>query len=160
GSCGTVAYDHASGTAFPVGDTTVTANATRRDGGTASCSFHVVVNDTQPPALGTPSATPNSLWPPNHTMQDIAISYASSDNCSVACVVSDITSNEPINGTGDGDTAPDWQFVDATHIKVRAERAGNGNGRIYTATVTCTDPANNSTSRTTQVLVAHDKGRK
>ena len=27
-----------------------------------------------------------------------------------------VTSNEPINGLGDGDTAPDWQVIDAHHL--------------------------------------------
>jgi hypothetical protein len=52
------------------------------------------------------------------------------------CSVS-VTSNEPVNGTGDGDTSPDWVVVDSHHVQLRAERAGNGNGRIYTINVTC-----------------------
>ena len=47
-----------------------------------------------------------------------------------------ISSNEPVDGTGDGDTSPDWEVIDAHHVLLRAERAGNGSGRIYTITVT------------------------
>ncbi len=57
---------------------------------------------------------------------------SSTSVCSVA-----VTSNEPVNGTGDGDTSPDWVIVDSHHVQLRAERAGNGNGRVYTINVTC-----------------------
>ena len=43
-----------------------------------------------------------------------------------------------MDGTGDGDTSPDWEVIDAHHVLLRAERAGNGSGRIYTITVTVT----------------------
>jgi len=38
-----------SGSVFPVGTTTVTCTATDGSGATASCSFNVTVNDTEPP---------------------------------------------------------------------------------------------------------------
>ena len=39
----TITYDHASGSVFPVGTTTVTATATDAAGNHSSCSFHVTV---------------------------------------------------------------------------------------------------------------------
>jgi hypothetical protein len=60
------------------------------------------------------------------------LTTSSTSVCSVA-----VTSNEPVNGTGDGDTSPDWVIVDSHHVQLRAERAGNGNGRVYTINVTC-----------------------
>jgi hypothetical protein len=41
----------ASGSAFAVGTTTVTCTATDGSGNTATCSFTITVNDTQPPGL-------------------------------------------------------------------------------------------------------------
>jgi hypothetical protein len=159
GSCGSLTYSVASGSTFPVGTTTVVATATRADGGNAACSFDVTVNDTQPPAPGPVTASPRMLWPPNHTMRNVSVDYNPTDNCpGVSCVVSGVTSNEPVNGTGDGDTAPDWEIVDAHHVRLRAERAGTGSGRIYTITVTCTDASGNTASRTTEVVVAHNIG--
>jgi hypothetical protein len=64
-----------------------------------------------------------------------------------------VSSNEPDNGIGDGDTAPDWIIVDAHHVQLRAERAGTGEGRIYTITITSTDSAGNSSIQTTQVVI-------
>jgi hypothetical protein len=89
-------------------------------------------------------------------MQDVTANYTATDNCPGSNCVLSVTSNEPVNGTGDGDTSPDWEIVDATHVRLRAERAGTGNGRIYTITVTCTDPAGNATVKTTTVVVAHN----
>lgn len=113
----------------------------------------VTIIDNTPPAITTEPASPAALWPPNHTMRDVLVNYTVVDNCSSTCTLS-VTSNEPVNGTGDGDTAPDWEIVDAHHVRLRAERAAIGNGRTYTITVTCTDSAGNSTSKDVAVFVS------
>ena len=65
-----------------------------------------------------------------------------------------VTSNEPINGTGDGNTAIDWLVVDAHHVQLRAERAGTGSGRIYTIAVTVhRSPSATRTTKQTTVTV-------
>jgi hypothetical protein len=76
----------------------------------------------------------------------------------VGCVLT-VASNEPVNGLGDGDTAPDWQVIDPHHLLLRSERSGKGNGRIYTITVTCTDPAGNTVVRTTTVKVPKNQAK-
>ena len=113
--------------------------------------------DPTPPSINGLSADPASLWPKNHKMRDVTINYTATDGCAgVNCQITDITSNEPINGTADGDTAPDWEFVDEHHVRLRAESAGGSIGRIYTITVTCTDAAGNSTTKTIEVHVGHN----
>jgi hypothetical protein len=68
-----------------------------------------------------------------------------------------VSSNEPVNGTGDGNTSPDWEVIDAHHVRLRAERAGNGDGRTYTISITCTNDTNGlSSTKTVTVLVPHD----
>jgi hypothetical protein len=47
-----------------------------------------------------------------------------------------------------------------TSFKVRAIRAGNGLGRIYTITYRATDHAGNTTEHTITIEVPHDKGNK
>jgi hypothetical protein len=47
GTCGTISCAPASGSAFPLGTTPVTCNATSGD----SCGFNVTVLDTQPPSI-------------------------------------------------------------------------------------------------------------
>jgi hypothetical protein len=55
-----------------------------------------------------------------------------------------------------------YEVADPPNLKsaisnlLRAERAGTGDGRIYTVTVTCTDASGNSTSKTTDVFVTHN----
>ncbi len=51
----TVTYSHASGSAFPVGETEVTAAATDVAGNTGTCTFLVTVRDTTKPTLTCPA---------------------------------------------------------------------------------------------------------
>jgi hypothetical protein len=148
-SCSTVTCTPPTLSFFPVGSTTVTCS----DSTGGSCSFTVTVNDTEPPTVTGVSANPAVLWPPNHRLVPVTINYATTDNCGpVTCTLS-VTSNEPINSTDDGDTAPDWIIEDAHHVKLRAERSGIGTGRVYTITITCTDGAGNSSIKTVSVTV-------
>jgi len=96
------------------------------------------------------------LWPPNHKMVNVTVSYQEQSACPVTCTLS-VTSNEPVNGTGDGDTGPDWEVIDAHHVRLRAERSGGGSGRIYTITITCTDSQGNTSTATTTVSVPHSR---
>ncbi len=154
GNCGgVVTSNHPSGETFPVGTTTVTLTDTKLDGSTATCQFTIRVNDTEFPVVSNPTTSPNSLWPPNHQMIEVTVNYTATDNCQGLNCVLTVTSNEPINGLGDGDTAPDWQIVDAHHVLLRSERSGKGKGRTYTITTTCTDASGNVTTKTSTVFV-------
>jgi hypothetical protein len=89
-------------------------------------------------------------------MVPITVNYTATDNCLVNCVLT-VTSNEPINGLGDGDTAPDWVVIDAHHLLLRSERSGKDSDRVYTITVTCTDASGNQVVRTVTVTVPHSR---
>ncbi len=152
----TIDYSPNAKTSFPVGTTTVTATATNSEG-TDSCTFTVTVIDNEVPVVSSATASPNTLWPPNHQMENVTVNYTATDNCpNLNCSLT-VASNEPINGLGDGDTAPDWVVVDDHHLQLRSERSGKGNGRIYTITVTCTDASGNATLKTTTVVVPKNK---
>lgn len=159
GNCGTVTASPASGSFFPVGTTIVVVTGQRLDGSFDTCSFNVVVNDSESPVVSAATVDKSTLWPPNHNMVPVAVNYTATDNCSVACTLS-VTSNEPIDGLGDGDTAPDWVIVDAHNVMLRSERSGKGSGRIYTITVTCADPAGNTVTRTATVQVPRNQSGK
>jgi hypothetical protein len=49
-----------------------------------------------------------------------------------------------------------WRVVDVTHVELRAERNGDGKGRIYSITSTCMDAAGNAATGTITVTVPHD----
>jgi uncharacterized repeat protein (TIGR01451 family) len=114
------------------------------------------------PTITNATADPSVLWPPNHRMVNVTVSYDVTDNCPLppgSCTL-DVTSNEPVLGRGSGHTSPDWIVLDDHHVLLRAERAGNGNGRIYTITITCTDSGGNSSTENVEVTVPHDRGRR
>ena len=140
---------------FALGTTAVTWTVNDTHGHSATATQNVTVVDHAAPSMSSVTAAPASLWPPNHSMIDVVVNYAASDNCgAVACVMT-IMSNEPQNGLGDGDASPDWQIVDAHHVRLRAERSGTGSGRIYTITVVCGDGTGNQTTRSAMVTVKH-----
>lgn len=72
------------------------------------------------------------LWPPNHTLVGIdIIGITDDDGIPAAIVITGITQDEPVDGLGDGDTAPDGAGVGTSTAWVRAERSGPENGRVY-----------------------------
>lgn len=120
----------------------------------------VIVDDT-PPTIDV-ELDPDSLWPPNHKMVPIEADVTVDDNCpGVQFALTSVTSDEPDNGAGDGNTVNDIQ--DATigtpdaAFSLRSERAGGGDGRIYTVSYTATDGSENETEDSATVTVAHNK---
>ena len=131
--------------------------------GIASTAVHTsnpCDHDTLPPTISGAAVSPGTLWSPNHKWWTVRVSYALSDNCGPVTSRLVVSSNEPINGLGDGNTSPDWEVVDAHTVRLRAERAGVGDGRIYTITIIARDAAGNETTQTVQVTVVHDQGKK
>jgi hypothetical protein len=99
------------------------------------------------------------LWPPNHKLVNETVNYLVTDNCPLppnSCTLT-VTSNEPVNGQGDGNTSPDLIILGAHHVQLRAERSGQGNGRIYTIGVTCVDSGGGSSHQQVEVNVPHDQ---
>ncbi len=145
---------------YPVGVTAIQWTATDGGNNSLSCTQSITVNDVEPPAITGLAANPSTLWPPNHKMIAVTVPYAVTDNCdgpaAISCALA-VASNEPVDGTGDGDTEPDWEIQDAHHVRLRAERSGGGTGRIYTITATCTDSKGNASSRSVPVTVAHNQ---
>jgi len=152
----TVTSSPASGSFFPVGVTTVTSTATDSSGNKTTCSFMITVTDNEPPVISDMGANPNVLWPPNHKWHDVTVNYTSTDNCGVVTCGLAVTSNQPANGHGDGNTSSDWQVVDNHHVRIRAERSGSAGQRIYTITVTCADQYGNTSNSAATVRVPHN----
>jgi hypothetical protein len=105
-----------------------------------------------PPVISTPTASPNSLWPPNNKFVNVTISYDTS--ASVCPVTSEltVTSNETSSDA-------EWIIVDAHHVQLLSQRDGNGTGRTYTITITTTDIVGEVTTNTATVVVPHDQGK-
>jgi hypothetical protein len=113
--------------------------------------------DRTPPALSGMPAADCVLWPPDHRMVQIA-SIAAADSLSGPAgePAITVTSNEPDAGLGNDDLVPDVT-IEGGNVQVRAERAGNGPGRIYSITATSTDLAGNTTTAASTCIVPHDR---
>jgi probable HAF family extracellular repeat protein len=116
----------------------------------------------RPPDCSVVSATPNQLWPPNHQLIEVALSGATdADGNTLAVTITGVTQDEPVNGAGDGSTAPDAGFSfasSADRVQLRKERAGGGDGRVYRIAFTADDGAGGVCSGVAVVGVPHSKG--
>jgi hypothetical protein len=74
--------------------------------------------------------------------------------------ITGVTQNEPVNGTGDGDTGPDAAWVSGVRDKVqlRAERSGTGAGRLYRVAYSV-DGKDGKCDGAVFVSVPHDQGK-
>jgi len=148
----------ASGSTFEVGATTeVVCTATDSSFNETTKSFFVtVLADTTPPDVLRISATPGILSPPNHEMVAVTIVVEATDDQDpnpTSQIVS-VTSNQPIDGTGDGDQSPDWEITGPLTLNLRAERA-SGEDRVYTITVVTSDATGNTTTSTVTVTATN-----
>jgi len=120
-----------------------------------------IVDSTVPTLAPVPNKT--ILWPPNHKMVEISIEANATDNFGNVTISATISSNEPDDGLGDGDKAPDWTepVIDQNNgiitFQLRAERSGLGNGRVYSIHIKATDESNNSSNAEVEIVVPHDK---
>lgn len=157
---GTVTCTPASGSTFALNaTTTVTCTATNAIG-TVSASFTITVLDRTAPVITSATASPDSLWPPDHKMVPVTITVVSTDagDPSPSCTIIDVASNQPENGGGDGDTSPDWTVTGPLTVDLRAERTGNTD-RIYKIWVQCVDASGNSATAKVEVRVPQSKRR-
>lgn len=150
-------------TTYPLGTTTVTATATDASNNSATDSVAIKVVDTTKPTYTLGGLCNATLWPPNHKLTSLAKLSAVRDivDTSVAVAVT-VTSNQPINGPGDGNTDPDWNVVNTNgswEVFVRPERTGTlSTPRNYTVTFTMTDDSGNVNTAVCNAVVPHDQG--
>lgn len=118
-----------------------------------------VVLDTTPPVISSVAASPNVLWPPNHQMVPVSITATAVDaiDPNPVCAIASVASSEAPDLNGSGNTSTDWSQTGGLTLELRAERAGNGPGRVYTVTVQCTDGSGNSSTATVDVTVPHNQ---
>ena len=149
-----------------VGIYSVTYGAQDSAGNQATPVVRVVtVSDTSPPVLTVTSS--GTLWPPEHEYIAVPVSTlvsAATDTCDSgvgvgSVVITKVSSDEADNGNGDGNTIDDIVIApDCRSVQLRAERAGNLNGRFYVVTLRVTDASGNATTKTVNMIVPLDDG--
>jgi len=114
-------------------------------------TFQII--DAAPPVISSVTPSQTSIWPPNKRMVAVSFAVNATDNVDPAppCEVTGIASNE---GTG-----ADWEIAGPLTVTLRADRAGNGSGRVYVITVRCADASGNASTATATVAVPHDQGK-
>ena len=150
---------------YQLGETIVTLSVADSTGESDQCTATITVLDTTPPAI-TVNPVETEIWPPNHKyiifeLSDLVLSV--DDNCEGLSVenvnITKVTSDEPENSTGDGNTLDDIVISnDCKSIELRSERKGSGNGRVYTIYFELDDGNDNVDSATYRILVPHNTG--
>ena len=121
----------------------------------------ITITDSGAPELNV-TLVPDHLWPPNHRLVEITAVIDASDCTGIESIeLVSITSNEPDHGPGHGNTRNDIQganlLTDDRSFYLRAERSGQGGGRIYTITYRAVDVTGLATETSAEVVVAHDQ---
>lgn len=149
---------------LPLGDHLLTLVVDDGRGATDSDEVVVSVVDSTPPSISM-ILKKTTLKSRNHKMVLVARNVSASDLCCDVSLEIDVSSDESVNGEGDGNTDPDWiikQNDDGSYnIWLRAERSGKGDGRTYTITATAEDCAGNVSTEVAEVDVPkNSKGKK
>ncbi|HSN85131.1 MAG TPA: hypothetical protein VL025_00170, partial [Thermoanaerobaculia bacterium] len=110
----------------------------------------------RPPDCSAAAAIPATLWPPNGRMVPVAIQGVTDlDGDPVTHRVTAIHQDEPLSKKGQ----PDASGLGTATPRLRAARAGSGDGRVYHIAFEATDPAGAACSGAVTVCVPHDQGK-
>jgi predicted extracellular nuclease len=104
----------------------------------------VGLNLNAPPDCAAAYASEEILWPPNHRTHRVDVEGVTDpDGDLVTVTVTSVFQDEPLLGRGSGWTGPDAWILDGG-ARLRAERDGHGNGRVYYLEFTAEDGQGNS----------------
>jgi hypothetical protein len=143
---------------FPLGVTTITYTAISAAGRTKTATQTVTIIDNNKPVFTSNlSANTVIVWPADHKLKNVALTYTTTDNCGTVTNNIIVTSTDPITGVSDGDKSPDWIVSNDHLVQLRAERGNGKEARVYTITVTPVDRSGNvGTPQSINVYVAHN----
>ena len=124
--------------------------------GSASSQVNVA---TVPPEVAC-SVDLDLLWPPNHDLVDVGLSFVVDDQDPDPVIQVFVFSNEDDEEpTGSGNHSPDSKD-DGEILQLRSERRGDSDGRVYIIVVIATDAAGNVGFDCCTVVVPHSKSKK
>lgn len=118
----------------------------------------VVPAQNAPPDCSQAQPSLTTLGSPNHKMVEVSIlGVTDADGDPITIRIDQVMQDEATNGRGDGDSCPDAEGIGTSTAKLRAERSGTGNGRVYTIFFTATDGKGGSCTGSVKVCVPRDK---
>jgi uncharacterized repeat protein (TIGR01451 family) len=142
---------------------TATISSATFDSNQSNNTATTTATASNPPAIITLNPA-ISLWPPNHKYHTVTVAQmvqSVRDNCPISIddvVIEMVTSDEPDDAIGDGNTINDIVIGDdCRSVQLRAERAGPGDGRVYTVTLRVRDSAGAVTRAYFEVSVPHSQ---
>jgi uncharacterized repeat protein (TIGR01451 family) len=139
-----------------------TINGAEPGTGPTTVSETTVTCTNQPPDITDAHPSIDCIWPPNHKFVDITIEGVTDpDGDIITITITGITSDEPtssIDGAGGTKKAPDADpnCIGTSTARVRAERSGTGNGRVYEITFIASDGNGGEIEGSVKVCVPHD----
>ncbi|MBI3272842.1 MAG: HYR domain-containing protein [Planctomycetes bacterium] len=147
-----------TGTTFEHGLTVVTWTAKDDSGNSASCEQMVLVVDQEAPKVSCSVAT-SVLWPPNHDLAGVGLAAGATDNCtaSPALATHVFADENDEEATGDGAHSPDAKDPASGSLRLRAERKGNADGRVYLILTVASDEDGNVGFHACTVVVPHSQ---
>ncbi|MFL6255926.1 MAG: Ig-like domain-containing protein [Pyrinomonadaceae bacterium] len=122
-------------------------------------TVNITVHDTVPPVLNA-SVGVDSLWPPTHYLFNVGLSVSTSDNSGgpVQLEVA-VFSDEDDVTSASGEMSPDARDIAPVTLRLRAERRGDSDGRVYVIRIKATDPSNNSSYSYCTVVVTQNQSQ-
>ena len=123
---------------------------------TDMCSAAVTIEDTTPPVVECTVAE-SELWPPNHDLVDVGLMATATDLCAgtLPGTVEVFGDEDDEMQSGDGNFSPDAKQDPA--LRLRAERQGNSDGRVYLILATAAGPSGNVGHACCTVTVPHSR---
>ncbi len=121
----------------------------------ASTASPVVFNHA--PSCASATALPGVvLWPPNGALFDVSVSgVIDPDGDPVQIEVTGVSQDESQQAPGQGSVNPD-AFIVQGKAKLRAERSGQGDGRVYHLRFRASDPGGAACTGVIRVCVPHN----
>jgi probable HAF family extracellular repeat protein len=132
-----------SGSVRATGGVTYTFNVRCADAANNSATASVdvtVTPDTTAPVIASVTPSQSSIWPPNGKMVSVSVSVSATDDVDASPTCSLVA----VTGGGAGDAVVTGPFS----ASVRANK-----GTVYSLTVTCSDQAGNTSSKSATVTV-------
>ncbi len=136
---------------------TYKANDGLADSNVATVTIDVA--DAQPPTI-TASVATDTLWAPNHHLQNVGLAFSATDNSGdpVTTEVKVFSNEDDVFDGGENFSADAKDIANGT-LRLRNERSTSGSGRVYLILIVATDSSNNVSRKCLAVVVSKSQNQ-